>query len=269
MAESGSKIEPLARSDSKVPEMEAVMSRTRIILASFVAVALTVVGCAPSSVSDEVATLSDRVETLEQQIQTLEAAGGNTRLETEAQTAFTQLSQLVASNKIDEAKTKIASYGTKYAATKAGKSIQTLGRELAVIGKDRPPEWGIEKWFQGEDAVDLDGDGTMVVVFWESWCPHCRREVPKLQQMYDKYKGDGLQLLGLTRINRSATEESVKDIITQNNVSYPMAKEDGSVATYFAVGGIPAAAVVKDQKVVWRGHPARITEAMLQNWLAS
>ena len=245
------------------------MSHTRIFFALLVAGALTVAGCAPSGVSDEVAALTERVDTLEQQIQNLATAGGASQVEAQAQAAFTELSQLVAANKIDEAKTKIASFGTKYAATKVGNSIQSMGRELAVIGKDCPSDWGIEKWFQGKDAVDLDTDGTMVVVFWESWCPHCRREVPKLQQMYDKYKGDGLQLIGLTRINRSATEESVTDIITQNKVSYPMAKEDGSVATYFAVGGIPAAAVVKDKKVVWRGHPARITDAMLKNWLAS
>ena len=127
----------------------------------------------------------------------------------------------------------------------------------------------IEKWFQGEEAVDLNGDGTIVVVFWETWCPHCRREVPKLQQMYDKFKGDGLQMIGLTRINKTATEDAVKDIITQNNVNYPIAKEDGSVAQYFAVSGVPAAAVVKSGKVIWRGHPARITEAMLQGWLTS
>ena len=76
-------------------------------------------------------------------------------------------------------------------------------------------------------------------------------------------------MIGVTRINRSATEQSVQDIISQNNVKYPMAKEDGSLAQYFAVSGIPAAAVVKGGKVVWRGHPARITPAMLDNWLST
>jgi thiol-disulfide isomerase/thioredoxin len=240
-----------------------------MILALLLVGGVTVAGCAPSSVEDEVAALTERVDTLENQMQTLEAAGGNARLEQEAQQAYTQLNQLVASNKFDEAKSKLGEYGTKYAATKLGRSIQGMANELAVIGKDCPSSWGIEKWFQGEDAVRLDGDGTMVVVFWESWCPHCRREVPKLQQMYDKFKGQGLQMIGLTRVNRSATEEAVQDIITQNNVKYPIAKEDGSAATYFAVSGIPAAAVVKDRKVVWRGHPARITEAMVQDWLSS
>jgi len=246
------------------------MSRNRMILASVLALGLAVAGCAPASVEEEIAALNERVDTLEKQIRLVEAGGGpSAQLEQEAQVAYTNLNQLVASGKIDDAKAQIKQIGTKYAGTKLGKRFQNMAAELAVVGKDRPSDWGIEKWFQGEEAVDLTGDGTMVIVFWETWCPHCRREVPKLQQMYDKFKGDGLQVIGLTRINRSATEDAVKDIIAQNNVNYPIAKEDGSVAQYFGVSGIPAAAVVKGGKVVWRGHPARITEGMLQDWLAS
>jgi hypothetical protein len=39
------------------------------------------------------------------------------------------------------------------------------------------------------------------------------------------------------------------------------------VASHFGVSGIPAAAVVKGGKVVWRGHPARLSEQMLKDWL--
>jgi len=241
-----------------------------MILASVVAAGLALAGCAPASVEEEIAALNERVDTLEKQIRLVEAGGGpSAQLEQEAHVAVTNLNQLVASGKIDEAKAQIKQIGTKYAATKQGRSLQRMAAELAVVGKGCPSDWGIEKWFQGQEAVDLNGDGTMLVVFWETWCPHCRREVPKLQQMYDKFKGDGLQMIGLTQVNKTATEDAVKDIITQNNVSYPIAKENGSAFRHFGVSGVPAAAVVKSGKVVWRGHPARITEAMLQGWLTS
>lgn len=247
------------------------MSRNGKIFALLMVIGLLAAGCAPASVEEEVATLNERVETLEKQIQTLQAGGGgNTaELEQQAQTAFAEINNLVGLGKLDEAKAKLKTEAPKYRTTRIGSSMQTLQRELSVIGKDCPKDWGIEKWFQGEDAIELGSDATTVVVFWESWCPHCRREVPKLQEMYTKFKGDGLQLIGLTRVNKTATEEAVQDIITQNNVKYPIAKEDGSVAQYFAVSGIPAAAVVKGGKVVWRGHPARITDAMIQGWLRS
>jgi hypothetical protein len=73
--------------------------------------------------------------------------------------------------------------------------------------------------------------------------------------------------VGVTRLTKNSTEETVKSFIAENSVSYPMAQENGELADYFGVRGIPAAAVVKNGKVVWRGHPARINDEMLKGWL--
>jgi hypothetical protein len=59
----------------------------------------------------------------------------------------------------------------------------------------------------------------------------------------------------------------VRSFVTEKGVQYPVAKENGSLSSHFGVSGIPAAAVVKNGKVIWRGHPARLSEAMLKSWL--
>ena len=74
-------------------------------------------------------------------------------------------------------------------------------------------------------------------------------------------------MVGVTRITRTSTEESVQEFIKGNDVNYPMAKETGALAEYFNVQGIPAAALVKDGKIIWRGHPTRVTEKLLSSWL--
>ena len=91
--------------------------------------------------------------------------------------------------------------------------------------------------------------------------------MPKLQAYYDTYNEKGLQLLGLTKVNRSATDETVTSFISEGKIGYPIAKENGQMTSYFGVSGVPAAAVVQDGKVVWRGHPARLTDDMLKSWL--
>ena len=245
------------------------MSLKRTVLVSLLSLALAATtGCGSGS-DAEIAALTARVDTLEKQIQTLQSSGGSGALEQEAKSAFVAIQALITSGKPDEAKAKLASYGTKYAATKMGRNLNTLSRELAVVGKDAPKDWAIEKWYQGQEKIDLTSNDTTVVVFWETWCPHCRREVPKLQQMYEEFKDDGLQLIGVTRLTKSSTDQAVQDFLAQIKVEYPMAKVNGSLATYFSIGGIPAAAVVKDGKVVWRGHPVRISDKMLKDWLAS
>ena len=231
----------------------------------------------------DIKALSDKVEALEKRIATMErnltqqltnisrqlASGGgaNPAAEAEAQTALAAVNQLIASGNSTKAKADMTTFMQKYGNTQAAKSARRTYQELQVVGKAVPADWGIEKWFQGESETDLAGKGTKLVVFWETWCPHCQREVPKLQAFYDSLKGDGLQIVGLTKVNKSSTEEKVADFIKERNLSYPVAKENGSASQHFGVSGVPAAAVVKDGKVIWRGHPARLSEAQLKGWL--
>ncbi len=245
------------------------MSRMKIILVLSLSFALVAtMACKPGNEA-EVAALTARVDALEKRIQTLGSGSGGAALEEEAKSAFVGIQALVSSGKLDEAKAKLASYGTEYAGTKLGRNLNTLAKELAVVGKKAPEDWAIQKWYQGQDQIDLASNDTTVVVFWETWCPHCRREVPKLQEMYSQYKDDGLQVIGVTRLTKSSTDQTVQDFLAQNPVDYPMAKVADSLATFFSIAGIPAAAVVKGGKVVWRGHPVRISDQMLKNWLAS
>ena len=75
-------------------------------------------------------------------------------------------------------------------------------------------------------------------------------------------------MIGLTKQTRGVTDEQVTSFIGENKVTYPIAKEQGdSLSQHYGVRGIPAAAVVKDGKVVWRGHPARLTDQMIEDWL--
>ncbi len=229
-------------------------------------------GCATA---DQVDQLNQRVEALEKKVEAgatakpaaAAAAGADASKEGPANELLKEVADAMRDGDFDTAKTKMASLEKDYGDTLAFRKARKLNAELEVIGKEAPESWTIEKWYQGESDASLDGSGTTLVVFWEVWCPHCQREVPELQATYEKLKPQGLKVVGLTKITKSATEEKVTDFIKEKNVTYPMAKEDGSLSSYFNVSGIPAAAVVKDGKIVWRGHPARLDEEKLKAWL--
>jgi thiol-disulfide isomerase/thioredoxin len=260
------------------------MSRVKPISAAVLLVGALVFAAYPA-VAQEATTadLEKRIEALETRIQNLERSLGQ-RLanierqvqqgaaaphpkEQEAQNAYAEISRMVSDGKFEEAKTRMAAFMKEYGTTATAKRASRLNQELAVIGKSAPDAWGIEKWFQGESEIDLSSGKATLLVFWETWCPHCQREVPKVQALYDELSGKGLQVVALTKITKSATEEKVQSFLTEKKVSYPAAKEDGTVSRYFNVSGIPAAAVLKDGKVVWRGHPARLNQETLKGWL--
>jgi thiol-disulfide isomerase/thioredoxin len=233
-------------------------------------------GCASQ---DQVKKLEDRIAELEKKQTAMPAArpgtgpgqnpiqgSGDPAKEEAARNLYTQIQEMVGKGDIDGAKTKMTELSTNYGDTTTAKRAQSLNAELSVVGKPAPPELTVEKWFQGQGDVNI-AKGATLVVFWESWCPHCKREVPKLEETYEKYKGKGFQIVGLTKVTKSSTEEKVQEFITEQKVTYPMAKETGTMSDYFAVSGIPAAAVIKDGKVVWRGHPGRLTDEMINGWL--
>ena len=256
--------------------------RTLSIILALLAVVAIVVSPVLSQDSDA-QQLEARVKALENRIATLErtlaqrltaierkvAQGGAAAqtVDPKAEAAYAEVSQLMAAGDYEQAKTKMAAFMKTYGSTTTAKKARRTYQELSVIGKTAPAEWKIEKWYQGEGDVDLSSGKTTLLVFWEEWCPHCKREVPKMEAFYNDLKGDGLQVVGLTKITRSSTDEKVSSFIADKQITYPVAKETGELTQYFNVSGVPAAAVLKDGKVVWRGHPAQLNEAKLKVWL--
>jgi peroxiredoxin len=233
-----------------------------LLISSVVAVG----ACADPALEARVAALEKKIETVGKGGPAGKApAPQNTAEEQAAAKLLKEASGLAEALKYDEAKAKLAELKEKYGKTRAARAAQRLEREIGVVGVDAG-KFEVEKWYQGEVAM-ADGKATLLV-FWEVWCPHCKREVPKMNETHNKYKDKGLSVVGLTKVSRNTTEEQVTDFIKEKDVQYPLAKEDGdNMSKRFGVHGIPAAAVVKDGKVVWRGHPARLSDEMIESWL--
>ena len=82
---------------------------------------------------------------------------------------------------------------------------------------------------------DLKGK-VVLVNFWATWCPPCRKEMPDLQALYDKYKDRGFLVLSIS------DEETAKvsPFIAERKISYPVLLDPGrKVNDAFVVEGIP------------------------------
>ncbi len=222
-----------------------------------------------AELQQQVTELTQRLESLERQLAGRQAATPRpgkpaAKKPGEIDPIYGKIDLLLASNKIDEAQ---ALYEARKATGEVSSTMNTLNREMAVVGQPVPQDWAIEKWFQGQSKVNLDDKGTKLLVFWEAWCPHCKNEMPRMQAIHDKLKSKGLQGIGVTRITKTATEDAVRGVVNEKGVDFAIAKESGALAQFFKVKGIPAAAVVRDGTIIWRGHPSRLTDNMLRSWL--
>jgi thiol-disulfide isomerase/thioredoxin len=139
---------------------------------------------------------------------------------------------------------------------------------LKLLGKPAP-EWDVDEWIGTDlgNVADLKGKAVMVV-FWATWCPHCRKAMPDIEAKYNKYKDDGLVVVGLTRNSRGQTTDKVREYLSENGYTIPIAIDPGSTSRNYGVSGIPAAAMIgKDGTVIFRNHPAQITDEVIEEAL--
>jgi peroxiredoxin len=79
--------------------------------------------------------------------------------------------------------------------------------------------------------------GKVVLVnFWATWCPPCRKEMPDLESLYHRFGKKGLVILAISDEDAA----KVKPFIAGKNISYPILLDPGrKVNELFQVEGIP------------------------------
>ena len=112
--------------------------------------------------------------------------------------------------------------------------------------------------------ADLKGR-VVLVNFWATWCPPCRKEMPDLQALYDKYKDRGFIVLAIS------DEEAAKvtPFLAESKISYPVLLDPGrKVNESFVVEGIPKSFVYnREGKLVAQSIDMR-TRSQFQEMLA-
>ena len=87
----------------------------------------------------------------------------------------------------------------------------------SVIGQQRPDF----------SLTDLDGtlrnisewDGKVLLVnFWATWCPPCKKEIPAFMELQEKYAEQGFQIIGVAIDD----EDSVRNFAEIMDMNYPI-----------------------------------------------
>lgn len=78
------------------------------------------------------------------------------------------------------------------------------------------------KDLQGKSVSLSDYKGKVVLLdFWATWCPPCRKEIPGFIDLYNTYKSRGLVVIGVSMDDADDLAD-VKRYAAQINMNYPI-----------------------------------------------
>ncbi|PIP67865.1 MAG: hypothetical protein CO035_05710 [Candidatus Omnitrophica bacterium CG_4_9_14_0_2_um_filter_42_8] len=116
---------------------------------------------------------------------------------------------------------------------------QEIPQETAVVKKTgfKPAPDFLLKDAGGIERKLSDFKGSVVIIdFWATWCPPCREEIPHFVELYNQYKDQGLEIIGVSMDQNP--QRVIPGFIEKNKINYTILFGENRV--YDLYGGINA-----------------------------
>ncbi len=136
------------------------------------------------------------------------------------------------------------------------KKKEELKNKLDLINKlaiGKPAPRFVTKDLRG-NIINLDSikSDKILLVFWASWCPHCKEALPKLKKYYNANKTNKLQIIA---ISVDGNKKDVEKAITENNYQWINIAElkgwDGPIVEQYGIDATPTFILLdKNKKII-------------------
>jgi thiol-disulfide isomerase/thioredoxin len=162
----------------------------------------------------------------------------------------------IASNLVSQA--LASATAARKAASSSPDNLADSISSKSLLGKPAP-SLEVDKWLGDKPAIQ----GKCVLLsFWAPWSVPCRRYIPLLNNLHNKYAGR-LVVIGLT----SDTQAEVDAMETKLEFASAIDTKAKLAAT-LGITSVPSVLLVDAKGIIrYQGHPAALDERILQNLL--
>jgi peroxiredoxin len=128
-----------------------------------------------------------------------------------------------------------------------------LTNSLAALTLDKAaPDFTLKSLKQTNIKLSEQAGNVVLLNFWASWCAPCRKEMPLLNDLHNKYKALGFTVIG---VNVEQETDLAKSFISQAPVDFPILLDDSNKASkLYNVSAMPTTVIIDRNGVVRHLH---------------
>jgi len=125
-------------------------------------------------------------------------------------------------------------------------AVQEMGN--LKVGQEAPDFTLQDLSGQPVNLNSYRGQKVVLMDFWATWCGPCRMAMPDLQDLADKFKDRGLEILS---VNQGESADQTRNFIEHRKYTFHVVlDQDQAVGNNYGVRGIPTLILVDKKGVV-------------------
>ncbi len=112
-----------------------------------------------------------------------------------------------------------------------------------------------------KNSEDYKGKIT-IVNFWATWCGYCRKEIPGFNHLNEKYRGQGVQIVG---VSLDSSTQVVRTFLENVPIDYDVLMGDRKISNDFGgIVGLPTTFIIDKEWRIRQIFPGYVGQEVIE-----
>ena len=115
-----------------------------------------------------------------------------------------------------------------------------LGHNMTAISKPKSaPNFILQDMDEEKQSLDTNKGKVVLLNFWATWCPPCKREMPSMERLYQKFKNDKFNVIAIDQMEDIDTVFSFTGQLPIDPTFPILFDTNSTVSRAYGVNGLP------------------------------